>query len=153
MRARAPAQKRVLPVKKKQVLRCPQDDKHKKKAVEHARGFTLEAVQHDTLLRKVPRRWLRHPGARSFDFAGRFAREPPCCAHDDSRIGTRCFLRIAGEEQPYATYSSTKMFLRAQMSLRILGQTLTVTSPKCALRNSSMRVRACPTPPPMLRGI
>ncbi|HKC70466.1 MAG TPA: hypothetical protein VKB60_02530 [Terriglobales bacterium] len=37
----------------------------KKKAAEHARCFTSEAVQHDTLLRKMPRRWLRHPGASS----------------------------------------------------------------------------------------
>lgn len=43
-------------------------------------------------------------------------------------------------------YSRTWMFFFAQMSFRILGQTLTDTSPRCALRSKSMRVRDWPMP-------
>jgi hypothetical protein len=44
------------------------------------------------------------------------------------------------------------MFLRAHISLRIFGQTVTLTSPRWALRRSIMKVRDCPMPPPMLSG-
>src|ERR1039458_8597632 len=40
------------------------------------------------------------------------------------------------------------MFLPAQIVLRICGHTLTVTSPRWALRKSSIKVRDCPIPPP-----
>ena len=50
-------------------------------------------------------------------------------------------------------YSSTWMFFFSQMSFRIFGHTLTVTSPRCALRSSSISVRDCPIPPPTESGI
>ena len=49
-------------------------------------------------------------------------------------------------------YSSTRMFRFAQISLRIFGHTVTLTSPRCAVRSKAMYVRDCPMPPPMLSG-
>jgi hypothetical protein len=49
-------------------------------------------------------------------------------------------------------YSKTKIFFFAHMSFKIFGQTVTLTSPKWALRSSSIWVRDWPMPPPMLRG-
>ena len=39
------------------------------------------------------------------------------------------------------------------MSFRIFGHTVTLTSPRCALRSRSIRVRDCPMPPPIDSGI
>jgi hypothetical protein len=50
-------------------------------------------------------------------------------------------------------YSRTWMFFSAQMSLRAFGQTVTLTSPRCAVLSRYMKVRDCPMPPPMLKGI
>ena len=50
-------------------------------------------------------------------------------------------------------YSRTKMFFAAQISLSCFGQTVTLTSPRCALRSSSMVVRDWPMPPPIDSGI
>lgn len=50
-------------------------------------------------------------------------------------------------------HCNTKMFFFRQISCNRWGQTLTLTSPRCALRNSSMVVRDWPMPPPMLSGI
>jgi len=49
-------------------------------------------------------------------------------------------------------YSRTKMFFFAHISFRIFGHTVTLTSPKCALRNKSIKVRDWPIPPPMESG-
>ncbi len=51
-----------------------------------------------------------------------------------------------------AVYSRTKMCLRAHISFRIFGQTVTLTSPKCAFLSSSISVRDCPMPPPIESG-
>jgi hypothetical protein len=53
----------------------------------------------------------------------------------------------------YDAYSRTWIFRFAHMSLRILGHTVTLTSPRCALRSSIMYTRDCPMPPPIDRGI
>lgn len=50
-------------------------------------------------------------------------------------------------------YSSTMMFFAAQISLSCFGQTVTVTSPRCAALSRYMYVRACPMPPPKESGI
>lgn len=50
-------------------------------------------------------------------------------------------------------YSSAKMFFFAQISFRIFGHTVTLTSPRCAFRRSSINVRDCPIPPPIESGI
>ena len=39
-------------------------------------------------------------------------------------------------------YSKTWMFFFAQISFKIFGHTVTVTSPRCALRSNSINVRA-----------
>lgn len=52
-----------------------------------------------------------------------------------------------------AFYSSTKIFLLAHISFKIFGQTVTLTSPRWALRRSSISVRDWPMPPPMESGI
>ena len=39
------------------------------------------------------------------------------------------------------------------MVLRTFGHTVALTSPRCAFLSSSMKVRDCPMPPPMLRGM
>src|SRR4029077_14690635 len=41
-------------------------------------------------------------------------------------------------------YSSTKISFLAQISFTIFGHTVTLTSPSCAFRNRSIRVRDCP---------
>ena len=51
------------------------------------------------------------------------------------------------------THSSTWMFRRLHISFRMRGQTATETSPRWALRRSSIWVRLCPIPLPTLRGI
>jgi len=50
-------------------------------------------------------------------------------------------------------YSSTWMFFFRQMSLSCFGHTVTLTSPRCALRSSSIVVRDWPIPPPIDSGI
>jgi len=50
-------------------------------------------------------------------------------------------------------YSRTKIFLLAHISFRIFGQTVTLTSPRCALRSNCINVRDCPMPPPIESGI
>ncbi len=50
-------------------------------------------------------------------------------------------------------HSSTKMFFLEQISFRILGHTVTLTSPRCAFFSSSIKVRDWPMPPPMLSGM
>ncbi len=66
---------------------------------------------------------------------------------DDSGIAVE--LKTGFEQ----IYSKTWMFFLAQMSLRACGQTLTVTSPRWAVRSRYMKVRDCPMPPPMLNGM
>ena len=61
--------------------------------------------------------------------------------------------RFKIQKQARTRYSSTKMFFLAQMSFRIFGQTVTLTSPRCALRSNNIRVRDWPMPPPIDRGI
>jgi len=51
------------------------------------------------------------------------------------------------------SYFSTKMLCFSQTSCNCLGQTVTVTSPKCALRSRSIWTRPWPMPPPMDSGI
>ena len=50
-------------------------------------------------------------------------------------------------------YSSTLMFFFRQISLSCFGQTVTLTSPRCALRSRSIVVRDWPMPPPIDSGI
>jgi len=50
-------------------------------------------------------------------------------------------------------YSSTKIFLPTHISFRIFGHTVTLTSPRWALRSNSIKVRDCPIPPPIESGI
>ncbi len=50
-------------------------------------------------------------------------------------------------------YSNTWMLCLWPISLRIFGHTLTVTSPRWALRSNNIMVRDCPMPPPMESGI
>jgi len=50
-------------------------------------------------------------------------------------------------------YSKTKMCFFAHISFRIFGHTVTLTSPRCAFRKSSIRVRDWPIPPPIESGI
>ena len=54
---------------------------------------------------------------------------------------------------PIRDYSSTWMFFFRQISLSCFGHTVTLTSPRCALRSSSIVVRDCPIPPPIDSGI
>lgn len=66
----------------------------------------------------------------------------------------KCKLPVGAKpNRPRRAYSRTWMFFLAQISLRIWGHTLTVTSPRCAFLSRSMRVRDWPMPPPMLSGI
>jgi len=44
------------------------------------------------------------------------------------------------------------MLRAAHMSFSTFGQTLTLTSPRCALRSSSIIVRDCPIPAPIESG-
>jgi hypothetical protein len=55
--------------------------------------------------------------------------------------------------QAFRAYSRTWIFFFAHISFKILGHTLTVTSPRCAFLKSSISVRDWPIPPPMLSGI
>ena len=64
---------------------------------------------------------------------------------------TRC--TAAAPHVGERAYSMTKMFFLAQISLRIFGHTLTLTSPRCALWRSSIWVRDWPIPPPIERGV
>ncbi len=50
-------------------------------------------------------------------------------------------------------YLSTKMLCFSQIRWSCFGQTVTVTSPKCALRNSNICSRPWPIPPPIESGI
>src|SRR5208337_2227486 len=50
-------------------------------------------------------------------------------------------------------YSSTKILFSAHISFRIFGHTVTLTSPRWALRSSSIKVRDWPIPPPIESGI
>jgi hypothetical protein len=59
--------------------------------------------------------------------------------------------RVAGGGRPF--YSNTKMSRFAHISLRIFGHTVTLTSPRCALRRRSISVRDWPMPPPIESGI
>ena len=45
------------------------------------------------------------------------------------------------------------MFFFAHISFSTFGHTVTLTSPRCALRKICIMVRDCPTSPPMLSGI
>src|SRR5208337_4131641 len=76
---------------------------------------------------------------------------------EDSRFKIQKDLRFKNKrEKPgfgAGRYSSTKMFFLAQISFRIFGQTVTLTSPRCALRSNNIRVRDWPIPPPIDRGI
>ena len=54
--------------------------------------------------------------------------------------------------EPLDDYSSTKMFFFAHISFSTFGQTVTLTSPRWALRRRSIRVRDWPMPPPMESG-
>jgi len=50
-------------------------------------------------------------------------------------------------------YSRMWMLCFAEISFSCLGQTDTVTSPRCAVRSRYMKVRDCPMPPPIESGI
>ena len=55
-------------------------------------------------------------------------------------------------KHPYLV-EAAKMFFFAHISFRILGHTVTLTSPRCALWSSSIWVRDWPMPPPIERGV
>lgn len=50
-------------------------------------------------------------------------------------------------------YWRTKIFFFAHMSRRILGQTVTLHSPRCAFLRIAIYVRDWPMPPPIVSGI
>jgi hypothetical protein len=52
-----------------------------------------------------------------------------------------------------SSYSRKTMLLSAHISFRVLGHAVTLTSPRCALLNKSIRVRDCPIPPPIEKEI
>ena len=83
-----------------------------------------------------------HPNSH---FSRQFAR--------DNNAGVASLATPLGilPEKPF--YSSTKMFLLAHISFRIFGHTVTLTSPRWALRSNSIKVRDCPIPPPIESGI
>ena len=90
---------------------------------------------------------MRRTQRRSFYRSVRFSKSkesksPPCRKKRD-KSGAPIFMKI---------YSSTKIFFFAHISFNIFGQTVTLTSPRWALRNRSIRVRDCPMPPPMESG-
>lgn len=61
-------------------------------------------------------------------------------------------VRAGQSGRRLSIYSSTKIFFFEQISFRIFGHTVTLTSPKCALRSRSISVRDCPIPPPIDSG-
>ena len=63
------------------------------------------------------------------------------------KYGTAAGLSRSGR------YSRTWMFRRAHISLSTCGHTVTLTSPRCALRSSSIIVRDWPIPAPIESGI
>lgn len=65
-----------------------------------------------------------------------------------NRLGCRAVSRSRSQR-----YSIVTMFRCRQISFSSFGQTVTLTSPRWALRSSSMVVRDWPMPPPMLSGI
>lgn len=96
-------------------------------------------------------------------------RAPPglgCLPNEDGGInnkGTQMCTQFPALSSPGGTgpketpaglgHSRTWMFLFAQISFNCRGQTLTVTSPRWAVRRRYMKVRAWPMPPPMESGI
>ena len=57
-------------------------------------------------------------------------------------------LRLAAS----TSHSRTKICFFAQISFRIFGHTVTLTSPRCAFLRIAISVRDCPMPPPMDSG-
>jgi len=94
-----------------------------------ASGVAHAAKQQDDILRVI-KTWNRlgKAGAQNYPVLLPSYRQRP-------------WLEEAAVSAARRPYSSTKMFFSAHISFSTFGQTVTLTSPRCALRSRSIKVR------------
>jgi hypothetical protein len=88
---------------------------------------------------------------------GRWRLSAPALTPEIRIVAVRQLIRTDRPDRTASSgpgpHSRTKMFLFAHISLRTLGHTVTLTSPRCALCRSSIWVRDWPMPPPIESGV